>query len=126
VHARGFGIFVDSAPDRWGRMLMERREASQAKNERRAMRRLTELDFMLGVQDFTRFGALRFRHGPDEPFIADHDLPAPPAADLRELATDAQAIIDDIRNVVVSWRDKAKELGISGVEVRVMESVFAE
>jgi serine/threonine-protein kinase HipA len=41
-------------------------------------------------------------------------------------ARDAQAIIDDIRNVVVSWRDEAKALGISGVEVRVMESVFAE
>lgn len=90
--ARGFGIFLDSAPDRWGRVLMERREASQAKKEGRSMRRLTELDFMLGVHDFTRTGALRFRHGPDEAFIDDHDLPAPPVTDLRELAAVAKKL----------------------------------
>jgi serine/threonine-protein kinase HipA len=86
AHARGFGIFLDSAPDRWGRVLMERREASQAKKERRPMRRLADLDFMLGVHDLARTGALRFRRGPDEPFIDDHELPAPPVTDLRELA----------------------------------------
>lgn len=86
VHPRGFGIFLDSAPDRWGRVLMERREASQAKKEGRPMRRLTDLDFMLGVNDFTRTGALRYRLGPGEPFIDDHELSAPPVTDLRELA----------------------------------------
>ena len=44
---RGHGIFLDSAPDRWGRVLMERREASQALRQGRTMRRLTDLDFML-------------------------------------------------------------------------------
>ena len=92
AHARGFGIFLDSAPDRWGRVLMERREASQAKKEGRQMRRLTDLDFMLGVHDFTRTGALRYRRGPDEPFIDDHELPAPPVTDLRELAEIAKKL----------------------------------
>jgi serine/threonine-protein kinase HipA len=92
AQARGFGIFLDSAPDRWGRVLMERREASQAKKEGRRMRRLTDLDFMLGVHDFTRTGALRFRHGPQEPFLDDHALPAPPLTDLRELAAIAQKL----------------------------------
>ncbi len=78
AHTRGFGIFLDSAPDRWGRMLMERREASRAKKEGRPMRRLTDLDFMLGVHDLTRSGALRFRRGPEEPSIDDHEPPAPP------------------------------------------------
>jgi serine/threonine-protein kinase HipA len=86
AHARGFGVFLDSAPDRWGRMLMERREASDAKKAARPMRRLTALDFMLGVHDLTRSGALRFRRGPDAPFLDDHELPAPPVAHLRELA----------------------------------------
>ncbi|MBS1191679.1 MAG: hypothetical protein H6R10_3471 [Rhodocyclaceae bacterium] len=89
---RGFGIFLDSAPDRWGRVLMERREASQAKKEGRPMRRLSDLDFMLGVHDFTRTGGLRFRRGPDEPFIDNHELPAPPVTDLRELAAIAQRL----------------------------------
>ncbi|HSV35753.1 MAG TPA: type II toxin-antitoxin system HipA family toxin [Ramlibacter sp.] len=88
-HARlapGFGIFLDSAPDRWGRVLMERREALQASREGRRTRRLTDLDFLLGVHDFTRTGALRFRRGPEQAFLDDHDLPAPPVTDLRELA----------------------------------------
>jgi serine/threonine-protein kinase HipA len=92
AHARGFGIFLDSAPDRWGRVLMERREASQAKKEGRPMRRLTDLDFMLGVHDFTRTGALRFRRGPEAPFLDDHELPAPPLTDLRELAAIAKKL----------------------------------
>ncbi|MGB4117838.1 MAG: hypothetical protein WBK51_14965 [Polaromonas sp.] len=49
AQARGFGIFLDSSPDRWGRVLMERREASQAKKHARQVKRLTDLDFMLGV-----------------------------------------------------------------------------
>ena len=89
---RGFGIFLDSAPDRWGRVLMERREASQARKDGRQIRHLTDLDFMLGVHDFTRTGALRYRTGPDAPFMDDHYLPAPPLTDLRELATIAQKL----------------------------------
>ncbi len=90
--ARGFGIFLDSAPDRWGRVLMERREASQAKQQARQMKRLTDLDFMLGVHDLTRGGALRYRRGPQEPFIDNHELPAPPVTDLRELAAIAHKL----------------------------------
>jgi serine/threonine-protein kinase HipA len=68
------------------------REARQAKRERRPMHRLTDLDFMLGVHDHTRTGALRFRRGPAEPFMDDHPLPAPPVTDLRELAAVAQRL----------------------------------
>lgn len=92
THTREFGIFLDSAPDRWGRMLMERREASRAKKAGEAVHHLTDVDFMLGVHDFTRTGALRFRHGPDEPFVDDHELSAPPITDLRELAAIAQKL----------------------------------
>jgi serine/threonine-protein kinase HipA len=82
----GSGIFLDSAPDRWGRVLMERREALQASKQGRKTRKLTDLDFLLGVHDFARAGALRYRRGPDQPFLDDHELPAPPVADLRELS----------------------------------------
>ncbi|MBI2727662.1 MAG: HipA domain-containing protein [Polaromonas sp.] len=92
AQTRGFGIFLDSAPHRWGRVLMERREASQARKEGRTMRHLNDLDFMLGVHDFTRTGALRYRAGPDAPFMDDHPLPAPPLTDLRELAAIAQKL----------------------------------
>ena len=81
-----FGIFLDSSPDRWGRVLMERRESLRARNEGRRARSLTEWDFLLGVHDETRLGALRFRDPDTGRFIDyDDDLGAPPIASLREL-----------------------------------------
>lgn len=80
-----FGIFLDSAPDRWGRVLMQRRENARARSERRQPRTLTEWDYLLGVHDETRMGALRFR-GTDGAFLDSDDAQAaPPLASLREL-----------------------------------------
>lgn len=81
-----FGIFLDSSPDRWGRVLMQRRENSNARREGRRARTLAEWDFLLGVHDETRLGALRFRVPPDGPFIdSDTRFAAPPITSLREL-----------------------------------------
>src|SRR3990172_864948 len=55
-----FGVFMDSCPDRWGQILMKRREAVEAKDEGRTPRTLGPWEFLLGVQDCTRMGALRF------------------------------------------------------------------
>jgi serine/threonine-protein kinase HipA len=55
-----FGIFLDSCPDRWGQVLMKRRELVEAKQQGRTRRELNAWDFFLGVQDITRMGALRF------------------------------------------------------------------
>jgi serine/threonine-protein kinase HipA len=80
-----FGVFLDSCPDRWGRVLMRRREAHRARAEGREARRLLESDYLLGVHDGHRMGALRFRV--DGPFLDDDDvLAAPPWTSLRELA----------------------------------------
>lgn len=57
---RLFGAFGDSAPDRWGRMLMKRRESKAAQKEGRTQRTLLEIDYLLMVDDFVRQGALRF------------------------------------------------------------------
>ncbi|MFZ4539773.1 type II toxin-antitoxin system HipA family toxin [Propionivibrio sp.] len=92
---RWFGIFLDVAPDRWGRVLMERREALAAKDEKRTMQRLTDFDFMLGVSDMTRTGALRFRFSPETPFVAPDEMRAvPPVTSLGELA-DVVANLED-------------------------------
>ncbi len=81
-----FGIFLDSSPDRWGRVLMQRRENMRARQEKRRPRALTEWDFLLGVHDETRLGAFRFRASADGPFIdSDTQLAAPPITSLREL-----------------------------------------
>ena len=81
-----FGLFLDSSPDRWGRMLMKRREAQQAKTEGRDARPLMESDYLLGVYDGHRMGALRFRLSDDGPFLDNRtDMAAPPWAKLRDL-----------------------------------------
>ncbi|MBI5609347.1 MAG: type II toxin-antitoxin system HipA family toxin [Deltaproteobacteria bacterium] len=91
-----FGIFLDSAPDRWGRTLLQRRENWQARQDGRKPRVLREWDFLLGVEDVTRLGALRFRRQPDTVFLAHGDgMPVPPLAHLRELAAVAAAIDRD-------------------------------
>jgi serine/threonine-protein kinase HipA len=79
-----FGVFLDSCPDRWGRVLMRRREAQLARAEGREERRLLESDYLLGVHDGHRMGALRFRL--NGAFQHDNkELAAPPWTSLRAL-----------------------------------------
>jgi serine/threonine-protein kinase HipA len=81
-----FGIFLDSSPDRWGRQLMRRREAWQAKQEGRDERVLFESDFLLGVFDGHRMGGVRFKLHEDGPFMNDQKkMATPPWTSLREL-----------------------------------------
>lgn len=93
-------VFDDSSPDRWGQTLMKRREALEAKDQGRAPRVLTAWDYLSGVQDVTRQGALRFRLAGTETFISNDPLPAPPVARLRELEAVARELsakrIDDL------------------------------
>lgn len=95
-----FGIFMDSSPDRWGQTLMKRREALQAKDDNRPPRPLYAWDFLAGVQDFTRQGALRFRLPGTNQFVDHADLAAPPVTTLRELEAVAHQLssrrIDDL------------------------------
>jgi serine/threonine-protein kinase HipA len=80
-----FGAFLDSSPDRWGRVLLQRREAQLARTEKRRARTLLELDYLLGVYDGHRLGALRFRFE-DGPFLDDNkELASPPWTSLRDL-----------------------------------------
>lgn len=83
---KNFGIFLDSSPDRWGRVLMDRREAIMAKQENRKIKNLFEEDYLLGVYDEHRMGAFRFKLEPDGPFLNDNTgLSSPPWTSLREL-----------------------------------------
>lgn len=81
-----FGLFLDSSPDRWGRLLMKRREILQAKEENRPAAALTETDYLLGVYDMTRMGGIRFKLAPDGAFLDDDaEYTAPPWASIRDL-----------------------------------------
>jgi hypothetical protein len=75
-----FGIVRDASPDRWGRVLMERREAVEARYGKRKPRRLGEWDFLLGVSDEGRVGGLRFHQTTgDERFLDPRVLGVPPS-----------------------------------------------
>lgn len=81
-----FGVFLDSSPDRWGRLLMRRREAALARKEKRPEQKLFETDYLLGVFDEHRMGAIRFRLDENGPFLNDNrEMASPPWASLREL-----------------------------------------
>lgn len=87
-----FGVFADASPDRWGRVLLQRREALRAKEAGRKPRTLSESDFLLGVFDGHRLGALRFRL-PGGPFLDDDmTLASPPWTSLRELERVSRAL----------------------------------
>lgn len=81
-----FGLFLDSSPDRWGRLLMRRREAALARFEKRPQQNLFETDYVLGVHDEHRMGALRFKSDTDGPFLNDNaEMASPPWTSIREL-----------------------------------------
>jgi serine/threonine-protein kinase HipA len=100
-----FGVFLDSSPDRWGRVLMQRREAQLAREEGRKERRLLELDYLLGVYDGHRLGALRYRVA-DGPFLDDNaELASPPWTSLRKLEQASLQLerVDDLDPASAKW-----------------------
>lgn len=93
---QNFGIFLDSSPDRWGRILMRRREAALARQESRAEQALFETDYLLGVFDEHRMGGLRFKVDTDGPFLNDNrELASPPWTSIRELEQISLRLEDD-------------------------------
>jgi serine/threonine-protein kinase HipA len=87
-----FSAIGDSAPDRWGRTLLARRERLEARKQGRAPRTLLEIDYLLGLSDFTRQGALRFKREEDGPFLADTAEPVPPFLELGRLLEAAERV----------------------------------
>ncbi|HEJ9541369.1 TPA: type II toxin-antitoxin system HipA family toxin [Proteus mirabilis] len=83
---KNFRTFLDSSPDRWGRILMQRRAVIEARKGIRATSRLNELDYLLGVHDSYRMGGIRFKRAGSNAFWDDNsEFSAPPMTSLREL-----------------------------------------
>ena len=83
---KNFGLFLDSSPEQWGRMLIDRREAHFARLDHRSPQKLGESDYLLAVHDAHRMGGLRFRMSSDGPFLDDNQHLAVPAwTSLRDL-----------------------------------------
>ena len=89
-HPRGdsnvFGFVKDSFPDRWGRLLLDRRERLLAKDEGRPVRMLTNNDYLIGIEDFTRMGGIRYKSGENDVYInSTAQYAVPPVESLRAL-----------------------------------------
>lgn len=81
-----FGCFGDALPDRWGRLLLNRREQIRAQEEKRPVRKLSSYDYLLGIDDYSRMGGFRFKELPDGEFInCDATLRIPPLTDIQVL-----------------------------------------
>lgn len=94
-----FGVFLDSMPDTWGRTLMKRKRAQLASETGERARTLYDIDYLLGVYDESRMGALRFKTDPDGPFLDNNKLtPTPPWSSIRELQDAAQNFENDGSN----------------------------
>ncbi|HEX9650223.1 MAG TPA: HipA domain-containing protein [Cyclobacteriaceae bacterium] len=86
ANKENFGVFLDSMPDTWGRTLMKRHATQKAKDEEKQVPILYDIDFLLGVYDPSRMGALRFKLDPDGPFLDNNkEYPTPPWSSIREL-----------------------------------------
>jgi len=95
AHSGAAGLapaFHDCSPDRWGRLLMERREAARARRDGEKPKGLRAWDYLMGVDDYTRMGALRLRDPDSGVWMADGEPATPPITDLRRLETIAEKV----------------------------------
>ena len=98
-----FGIFLDSMPDTWGRTLMKRRESQWAKENNDKPKTLHDIDFLLGVYDESRMGALRFKTDPNGDFLDNNkNASSPPWSSIRELQNAAHIFENDTENEEVN------------------------
>ena len=98
-----FGIFLDSMPDNWGRTLMKRRETQYAKENKEKPKTLYDIDFLLGVYDESRMGALRFKIDPKGDFLDNNKTAStPPISSIRELQNAADIFENDTENKEVN------------------------
>ena len=105
ANKENFGIFLDSMPDTWGKTLMKRRAAQDARAKDEKAPALYEIDYLLGVFDESRMGALRFKTDLDGPFLDnDEHSPTPPWSSLGDLQEAAKQLEnDDQSDAVRKW-----------------------
>ncbi len=109
-----FGLFADASPDRWGRVLIKKRERILAEKEDRKPRKLHDSDYLLGVFDETRMGGIRFRSDPAGPFLADDkETAVPPWARLRSLEEATRNYQNDESGLSEQWIEQLIKPGSS-------------
>lgn len=123
-----FGVFLDSMPDTWGRTLMKRRSAIYAREEDKPVPVLYDIDFLLGVHDLCRMGALRFKREPDGEFLDNDPVsPTPPWANVRELQHSAELVesdadTDEIRKWLAMLMAPGSSLGGARPKANILDT----
>ncbi|MCR5018093.1 MAG: HipA domain-containing protein [Bacteroidales bacterium] len=120
-HPRGtdgvFGFVKDSFPDRWGRLLLDRRERLTAQSEGRPVRMLTNYDYLTGIEDFTRMGGIRYKSEGGEDYLnAGAKYLVPPIESLHALCNACHEIeLAEERNELPEqrWLDQLIDPGTS-------------
>lgn len=120
-HPRGtdsvFGFVKDSFPDRWGRLLLDRRERLKAQAEGRPVQMLTNYDYLTGIEDFTRMGGIRYKDKNSEDYInVSKKYLVPPIESLRALCDACHEIeLAEERNELPEqrWLDQLIDPGTS-------------
>ena len=120
-HPRGadsvFGFVKDSFPDRWGRLLLDRRERLMAQAEGRPVRALTNYDYLTGIEDYTRMGGIRYKGTDSDDYInACEKFLVPPIESLRALCDACYEIeLAEERNELPEqrWLDQLIDPGTS-------------
>ena len=109
-----FGLFADASPDRWGRVLMNKRERILAEKEGRKPSKLYDSDYLLGVYDETRMGGIRFKVNLEGPFLSDDkETAAPPWATLRTLEEASRNFENDETGLTEKWLNQLIKPGSS-------------
>jgi len=109
-----FGLFSDSSPDRWGRVLMNKRERILAGKEGRKPTKLYDSDYLLGVYDETRLGGIRFKTEPNGAFLSDDkETAAPPWTSLRTLEEASRNFENDDTALSEKWLNQLIRPGSS-------------
>ena len=109
-----FGLFSDSSPDRWGRVLMNKRERILAEKEGRKPSKLYDSDYLLGVYDETRMGGIRFKAEPVGVFLSDDkETAAPPWTSLRTLEEASRNFENDDTALSEKWLNQLIRPGSS-------------
>lgn len=109
-----FGLFADASPDRWGRILMNKRERILAEKEGRKPSKLYDSDYLLGVYDETRMGGIRFKANQEGSFLSDDkEAAAPPWATLRTLEEASRNFENDETGLTEKWLNQLIKPGSS-------------
>lgn len=121
-----FGLLADLSPDRWGRMLMNKRERIQAEREGRKPRKLYDSDYLLGVYDVTRMGGVRLKIDMEGSFLSnDKESTVPPWTTLRTLEEASRNFENDESSLAEKWLNQLIRPGSSLGGARPKATVMA-